>query len=115
VTEEVVRRGRERYDIFCAMCHGPVGQGDGMIVRRGYRQPPSYHEDRLRRAPVGYFFRVMTEGFGAMPPYKSQVPVQDRWAIAAYVRALQLSQTNLHAAPAAAAPAAGQPQTGGHE
>ena len=111
VTEEVVRRGRERYEIFCAMCHGPVGQGDGMIVRRGYRQPPSYHEDRLRRAPVGYFFRVMTEGFGAMPPYKSQVPVQDRWAIAAYVRALQLSQTNLRSAPAAA----GQTQTGGHE
>ena len=115
VTEDVVRRGRERYNIFCSMCHGPVGQGDGMIVRRGYRQPPSYHEDRLRRAPVGYFFRVMTEGYGAMPPYRSQVPVQDRWAIAAYIRALQLSQMNLHAAaPAAEAPAAGHNETGGH-
>jgi cytochrome c5 len=114
VTAEVVRRGRERYEIFCAMCHGPVGQGDGMIVRRGYRQPPSYHEDRLRRAPVGYFFRVMTEGFGAMPPYKSQVPVQDRWAITAYIRALQLSQMNLHAA-APAPPAEGHNETGGHE
>ncbi len=113
VTEEVVRRGHERYEIFCSMCHGPVGQGDGMIVRRGYRQPPSYHEDRLRRAPVGYFFRVMTEGFGAMPPYKSQVPVQDRWAIAAYIRALQLSQSNLRAV-APAAPAAGHNETGGH-
>jgi len=114
VTAEVVSRGRQRYEIFCAMCHGPVGQGDGMIVRRGYRQPPSYHEDRLRRAPVGYFFRVMTEGFGAMPPYKSQVPVQDRWAIAAYIRALQLSQTNLRSAPAGSAPAEGQNETGGH-
>ena len=112
VTEDVVRRGRERYEIFCGMCHGPVGQGDGMIVRRGYRQPPSYHEDRLRRAPVGYFFRVMTEGFGAMPPYRSQVPVQDRWAIAAYIRALQLSQANLRSAPAPAG--APQTETGGH-
>lgn len=116
VTEDVVRRGKERYEIFCAMCHGPVGDGDGMIVRRGYRRPPSYHEDRLRQARVGYFFRVMTEGFGAMPPYRSQVPVQDRWAIAAYIRALQLSQSNLRDAPAAAAPpAGGQNQTGGHE
>ena len=109
VTEEVVRRGQERFNIFCSMCHGPTGQGDGMIVRRGYRQPPSYHEDRLRRAPVGYFFRVMTEGFGAMPPYKAQVPVQDRWAIAAYIRALQLSQMNQRTV---AAPAAGETQAG---
>jgi cytochrome c5 len=114
VTEDVVRRGQERYNIFCAMCHGPVGQGDGMIVRRGYRQPPSYHEDRLRRAPVGYFFRVMTEGFGAMPPYRSQVPVQDRWAIVAYIRALQLSQMNLRSAPVASGPAEGHNETGGH-
>ncbi|HYG80524.1 MAG TPA: cytochrome c [Pyrinomonadaceae bacterium] len=116
VTEDVVKRGKERYEIFCSMCHGPTGDGDGMIVRRGYRRPPSYHEDRLRQARVGYFFRVMTEGFGAMPPYRSQVPVQDRWAIAAYIRALQLSQSNLRDAPAAAAPpAGGQNQTGGHE
>ena len=113
VTEDVLRRGKERFEIFCSMCHGPVGEGDGMIVRRGYRQPPSYHEDRLRRAPVGYFFRVMTEGFGAMPPYRSQVPVQDRWAIAAYIRALQLSQMNQRtvAAPAGEAQAV---ETGGH-
>jgi mono/diheme cytochrome c family protein len=112
VTADVVARGRERYEIFCAMCHGPTGQGDGMIVRRGYRQPPSYHEDRLRQARVGYFFRVMTEGFGAMPPYRSQVPVQDRWAIAAYIRALQLSQMNQQLAPAHATE--GQAESGGH-
>ncbi|HJU54849.1 MAG TPA: cytochrome c [Pyrinomonadaceae bacterium] len=114
VTEDVVKRGKERYQIFCSMCHGPVGEGDGMIVRRGYRQPPSYHEDRLRQARVGYFFRVMTEGFGAMPSYKSQIPVQDRWAIAAYVRALQLSQMNLRSAPAPSGGAAAPAETGGH-
>jgi mono/diheme cytochrome c family protein len=113
VTEDVVKRGKERFEIFCSMCHGPVGEGDGMIVRRGYRKPPSYHEDRLRRAPVGYFFRVMTEGFGAMPPYRSQVPVQDRWAIAAYIRALQLSQMNQRAV-AAPAGEAHTGETGGH-
>jgi mono/diheme cytochrome c family protein len=113
VTGEVVERGRERYEIYCAMCHGSTGEGDGMIVRRGYRRPPSYHEDRLRQARVGYFFRVMTEGFGAMPPYRSQVPVQDRWAIAAYIRALQMSGMNQQLAPAHA-PAAGQTETGGH-
>jgi mono/diheme cytochrome c family protein len=112
VTEDVVRRGKERYEIFCSMCHGPVGEGDGMIVRRGYRQPPSYHEDRLRQARVGYFFRVMTEGYGAMPPYRSQIPVQDRWAIAAYIRALQLSQLNLRDAPAPTG--AHEPESGGH-
>ncbi|PYS52548.1 MAG: hypothetical protein DMF68_01280 [Acidobacteria bacterium] len=94
VTQEVMERGRERFEIFCAMCHGFTGEGDGMIVRRGYRKPPSYHEPRLQQARVGYFFRVMTEGFGAMPSYRSQVPVQDRWAIAAYIRALQLSRMN---------------------
>jgi mono/diheme cytochrome c family protein len=112
VTAEVVERGRERYEIFCAMCHGYTGEGDGMIVRRGYRKPPSYHEDRLRQARVGYFFRVMTEGFGAMPPYRAQVPVQDRWAIAAYIRALQLSQMNQQLAPAHGA--ATGVETGGH-
>ena len=113
VTAEVVARGRERYEIFCAMCHSSTGEGDGMIVRRGFRRPPSYHEERLRQAPVGYFFRVMTEGFGAMPPYRAQVPVQDRWAIAAYIRALQLSQMNKQLAPAHGAEAA-QPAAGGH-
>jgi mono/diheme cytochrome c family protein len=112
VTAEVMNRGQERYKIFCAMCHGDTGQGDGMIVRRGFRQPPTYHEDRLRQARVGYFFRVMTEGYGAMPPYRAQIPVQDRWAIAAYIRALQLSQMNQQSAPSGGAPT--QPATGGH-
>ena len=78
--------------MFCAPCHGRTGEGNGMIVQRGFRQPPSYHEDRLRNAPVGYFFDVMTHGFGAMQDYAAQMPVADRWAIAAYIRALQLSQ-----------------------
>jgi mono/diheme cytochrome c family protein len=112
VTAEVVARGRERFEIFCAMCHGYTGAGDGMIVRRGFRRPSSYHEDRLRQAPVGYFFRVMTEGFGAMPPYRAQIPVQDRWAIAAYIRALQLSQMNQQLAPAHQPEASGE--AGGH-
>jgi len=92
VTEEVMKRGQERFNIFCAPCHGRTGEGNGMIVQRGFRQPPSYHEDRLRNAPVGYFFDVMTHGFGAMQDYSAQVPVADRWAIAAYIRALQLSE-----------------------
>lgn len=92
VTQAVLRRGRERFKIFCSVCHDRVGTGRGMVVRRGFRQPPSYHIDRLREAPVGHFFDVMTNGFGAMPSYASQVPPADRWAIAAYIRALQLSQ-----------------------
>ena len=91
VTAETVARGRERYDIFCAPCHDRTGRGNGMIVRRGYRQPPSFHLDRLRQAPAGHFVDVMTNGFGAMPDYRSQVPAADRWAITAYIRALQLS------------------------
>ncbi|MDT4965285.1 MAG: hypothetical protein QOJ64_22 [Acidobacteriota bacterium] len=113
VTAEVLNRGQERYQIFCAMCHGYTGEGDGMIVRRGFRPPPSYHEKRLQQAPVGYFFRVITEGFGAMPSYKSQVPVQDRWAIIAYVRALQLSKMNQAARAAVPATTGGEP--GGHQ
>ena len=92
VTADVLRRGQERYNVFCSPCHGRTGEGNGMIVQRGFRKPPSYHEDRLRNAPVGYFFDVMTHGFGAMQDYSAQVPVADRWAIAAYIRALQLSQ-----------------------
>jgi cytochrome c553 len=92
VTAEVMRRGQERFNIFCSPCHGRTGEGNGMIVQRGFRQPPSYHDDRLRNAPVGYFFDVMTHGFGAMQDYSAQLPVADRWAIAAYIRALQLSQ-----------------------
>ena len=92
VTAEVMRRGQERFNIFCSPCHGRTGEGNGMIVQRGFRQPPSYHEDRLRNAPVGYFFDVMTHGFGAMQDYAAQIPVEDRWAIVAYERALQFSQ-----------------------
>jgi len=88
----LLKRGEKRYGIYCAPCHGRVGRGDGMIVRRGYRQPPSFHIDRLRTAPIGHFYDVMTNGFGAMPDYKAQIAPRDRWAIAAYVRALQLSQ-----------------------
>jgi mono/diheme cytochrome c family protein len=91
VTREVVERGRERYEIFCAMCHGATGAGDGMIVRRGYKQPPSYFTEDLRNAPVGHFFDVITNGWGSMPRYSQQIPAQDRWAIIAYIRALQLS------------------------
>lgn len=98
----LLARGRERYDIFCSPCHDRVGNGQGMIVRRGFKQPPSLHGDRLREAPVGYLFDVMMSGFGQMPSYRSQIRVEDRWAIAAYVRALQLSQH----APASALTAA---------
>jgi mono/diheme cytochrome c family protein len=91
IDERTLRRGQERFDIYCSPCHARTGEGDGMVVRRGYRRPPSYHEDRLRNAPVGHFFDVMTNGFGAMPDYAAQVKAEDRWAIAAYIRALQLS------------------------
>ena len=91
VDANVMARGRERYDVFCSPCHGRTGQGDGMVVLRGYRRPPSMHQDRLRRAPAGHFFDVITNGFGAMPDYAVQVKAEDRWAIVAYVRALQLS------------------------
>ena len=87
----VMARGRGRFDIFCAPCHGRTGQGDGMVVRRGYRRPPSIHQDRLRGAPPGHFFDVITNGFGAMPEYATEIKAEDRWAIVAYVRALQLS------------------------
>jgi mono/diheme cytochrome c family protein len=92
VTAQVLQRGQERYQVFCTPCHGRTGEGNGMIVERGFRKPPSYHEDRLRNAPVGYFFDVMTHGFGAMQDYASQLPVADRWAVAAYIRTLQYSQ-----------------------
>ena len=85
-------RGRERYDIYCSPCHARTGAGDGMVVRRGFKQPPSFHEPRLREAAVGYFFDVISNGFGVMPSYAAQIPVNDRWAIVAYVRALQRSQ-----------------------
>ena len=92
ITSEVLARGRERFDIFCAPCHDRTGSGRGMIVQRGYRAPPSFHIDRLRQAPPGYLVDVMVHGFGAMPDYADQVPARDRWAITAYIRALQLSR-----------------------
>ncbi|HEX2162484.1 MAG TPA: cytochrome c, partial [Thermoanaerobaculia bacterium] len=92
ITRELLVRGRERFDVFCSPCHDRVGTGDGMIVRRGYTRPPTFHDDRLRRLPDGHLFDVITRGYGQMPSYAAQVPVEDRWAIVAYVRALQLSQ-----------------------
>ncbi len=92
LTQQVLDRGEDRFNIYCAPCHDRNGTGNGMIVRRGYRQPPSYHIDRLRQAPLGHFFDVMTNGFGAMPDYRAQIAARDRWAIAAYIRALQYSQ-----------------------
>jgi mono/diheme cytochrome c family protein len=104
LTTEVLHRGQERYEIFCAVCHGLDGKGDGKIVERGYTRPPNYVTDLsrgfehrgvripLREVPIGYIFEVITKGYGAMPDYESQVPPSDRWAIAAYVRALQISQ-----------------------
>jgi mono/diheme cytochrome c family protein len=92
ITEQTMARGRERFDIFCSPCHGRTGQGDGMVVRRGFRRPPTFHQDRLRTAPVGHLFDVVTNGFGAMPDYAVQIRAEDRWAIIAYVRALQLSE-----------------------
>jgi mono/diheme cytochrome c family protein len=102
VNQATLDRGRERYDIYCAPCHSRLGDGNGMVPQRGYRHPPTFHQDRLRKAPLGYFFDVMTKGFGAMPDYAMQVTPEDRWKIVAYIRALQLSQN------ATAADAGGQ-------
>jgi hypothetical protein len=92
VTRDVLVRGRERFSIYCTPCHGALGNGEGMVVQRGFKRPPSFHIDRLREAPPGYLFDVMTNGFGAMSDYAAQVSVSDRWAVVAYIRALQLSQ-----------------------
>ena len=91
VDEAMMLRGRDRFNIYCSPCHGQTGEGDGMVVRRGYRRPPSFTDERLRQAPPGHFFDVVTNGFGAMPDYAEQIAPADRWAIVAYVRALQLS------------------------
>ena len=92
ITREILDRGRERFDIFCAVCHGPTGRGNGMIVQRGFPVPPSFHIERVRTAPPGHFFYVITHGYGVMYSYADRIPTEDRWAIAAYIQALQLSQ-----------------------
>lgn len=92
LTRQLLERGEERYNIYCTPCHDHLGTGHGMIVRRGFSPPPSFHSERLRQAPLGHFFDVMTHGYGAMPRYAAQIPAADRWAIAAYIQALQLSQ-----------------------
>ncbi|PWT88861.1 MAG: quinol:cytochrome C oxidoreductase [Acidobacteria bacterium] len=92
VTAAVMERGKERFNIYCTPCHDYLGTGNGMIVQRGFRPPPSFHIDRLRQAPVSHFYDVMTNGFGAMPSYADKVSPSDRWAIIAYIRALQFSQ-----------------------
>jgi len=102
ITPEKLRRGQERFNIYCSPCHGRLGDGSGMIVQRGFRRPSSYHEDRLRKAPPGYFFDVITNGFGTMFDYADRIAPEDRWAIVAYIRALQLSQNaGLEDVPAA--------------
>jgi mono/diheme cytochrome c family protein len=97
VNMELLDRGQERYAIFCSPCHGLQGDGNGMVAMRGMKHPPSYHQDRLRHEPNGYFYDVITNGFGAMYSYSAQIPPRDRWAIVAYLRALQLSR-NAHVA-----------------
>ena len=92
LTPELLIRGRERFDIFCAVCHGATGEGNGQVVQRGFPAPPSLHLDRLRNAPIGHFYDAVTNGYGVMYYYASRIDPNDRWAIAAYVRALQLSQ-----------------------
>lgn len=102
LTPALLKRGEERFNIYCSMCHGRTGKGNGMIVQRGFPRPPSYADERLRNAPVGYFYEVITHGYGLMYSYAARVEPQDRWAIAAYIRVLQLS---LHATLADATPA----------
>ena len=120
VDDAVLTRGQERYNIFCTPCHDATGSGRGMVVQRGYKQPPSFHEERLRNVEAGYYFDVMTNGFGGMPDYRMQLAPRDRWAVVAYIRALQLSQ---HAAttdvpggdPTKAQPAPAEPGAVKHE
>ena len=115
-TEVTYRHGRERYDIYCSPCHDRVGTGHGMIVERGYKQPPTFHQERLREVADGYFFEVMTQGFGAMPSHAQQIPVDDRWAIAAWMRVLQRSQyASVADVPAADRAKLDAPAPEGHE
>jgi mono/diheme cytochrome c family protein len=111
-TAEVLQRGQQRFNIYCSPCHSEVGDGNGMIVQRGYRRPPSYHTERLRKEPIGHFFDVITNGYGVMPDYAVQVAPADRWAIAAYIRALQLSQAATRADVPAGVQVASQPPAG---
>jgi mono/diheme cytochrome c family protein len=106
VTAELLARGQTQFQVFCSPCHGRTGRGDGLVVQRGFKKPSSYHVDRLRQMPIGYFYDVITNGFGAMADYSAQVSPMDRWAIAAYVRTLQYSQY----APAADVPADKHPE-----
>jgi cytochrome c553 len=96
VTRAMLDRGRERFDIYCAVCHGRTGEGNGMIVQRGFPSPPSYHIERLRNAPAGYLYHVISDGYGVMYSYAARVAPADRWAIVAYIRALQLSRNATH-------------------
>jgi mono/diheme cytochrome c family protein len=105
VTLALLERGRQRFDIYCAVCHGPAGYGDGMVVQRGFPAPPSYHIDRLRRAPIQHFYDVITNGYGVMYSYAQRVAPADRWAIIAYIRALQAAQGVQASASTALAPA----------
>jgi cytochrome c5 len=120
VTADVIKSGHERFDIYCSECHGRIGDGNGMIPARGYRRPPSFHTEAMRGRTTGHIFDVMTNGFGAMPPYGKMIPTRDRWAIVAYIRALQLSQNaTVDLVPAAErpkldAPAAEEHATPGH-
>ena len=101
LTRELLSRGRQRFEIFCTPCHGQLGDGNGIVTQRGFRHPPSYHSERLRGVPVGHFFDVITRGFGAMTDFSDRIPPEDRWAIAAYIRALQYSrQAKLDELPA---------------
>jgi len=115
ITKEILDRGEGRYQIFCTVCHGPTGAGDGRIVRRGFRKPPSFYDAPLRAAPVGHFFDVVTNGWGVMPSYAAQIPVQDRWAIIAYLRALQLTRPVPATAPAATTAVSSKPAPGGQK
>ena len=115
VTRDTVLRGKQRYEIYCTVCHGLTGNGDGMIVRRGFRRAASFNDDRLRQAPVGHFFDAMTNGWGAMPGYAAQITPEDRWAIVAYIRALQLSQQSQTSGGNQTPAPASSPASGGHQ
>ena len=93
ITQQILTRGKERYDIYCLVCHGVTGEGDGMVVRRGYTKPLAFHEERLKKMPAGYFFNVMTKGMGVMAAFNTELTPEDRWAVAAYIQTLQSIQT----------------------